>query len=215
MEGGQFWLQPAFSRLVVRQQEPPRKAAAAKIGRSTGLRYLGNSSSLEGCGRPFVIGLIEEVGGYNSAFLIDGDIFPDPLSRKRSGGQNGLYKPCPTGEYDAVLCRGIGVMALLCDDSIGTEENRKSTLTRTEKLHSDHNILCIPSCMRNTFSRFAPGSASGHYRGCNRSARRPAAARPTEADRYCPLSLPGSSRIRHPVPCFDPPRRRPRIRAPC
>jgi predicted amidohydrolase len=104
----------------------------------------------------FVVGLIEQetggVKGYNSAYLVDESTPPLLLSRKRCGrGPHCLYPRCPKDEGVAVLRRGIGITALLCDDA-GETENQKPTLARVESLHSDRNVLCIPACMTITDS---------------------------------------------------------------
>lgn len=103
-------------------------------------------------GIAFVVSLIERVKGYNSAYLINGTGTPSLLSRKRSGGRACLYRPCPTGQRVAILCRGIAITAFVCEDSIWTEDKERSIRSEIEKLGSRRIVLCIPACMDMTDS---------------------------------------------------------------
>jgi hypothetical protein len=104
-------------------------------------------------GITFVVGLIEKLKGQNSAYLIDGNTAPQLLSRKRTigAGTLDLYAPCQTFEEEAVLHRGIGITALLCDDA-GLSGERRPELTKFRRLQCGSKVLCVPACMMNTDS---------------------------------------------------------------
>ena len=136
-----------------------------RLTRAGGLYQLNPDLDQQACARlqalsadwgiVFVAGLVEWIGGPNSAFLIDGNSLPVLLSRKRCRGWDYLYKPCSRDETRAVTIGGIGITALVCDDAGRAgqrEDERDEVLARVEELNNDRNVLCIPAFMTITDS---------------------------------------------------------------
>jgi hypothetical protein len=98
----------------------------------------------------FVAGIIDRIGGSNSAYLIDGREIPELLTRKRAPGLP-LYTPCETVEDNFIRCRGVGITALICDDAAyAYGDGLMQTVSRVRHLKMKHSVLCIPACMRPT-----------------------------------------------------------------
>jgi predicted amidohydrolase len=103
----------------------------------------------------FVAGLIEWIGGPNSAFLIDGNSVPVLLSRKRCGSWDSVYKAWSQDETSAAGIGGIAITALVCDDAgraVHSEDERGDVLSRVRQLNAVCNVLCIPAFMTITDS---------------------------------------------------------------
>jgi hypothetical protein len=114
-------------------------------------------------GITFVVGLIEKLKGQNSAYLIDGNTAPQLLSRKRTigAGTLDLYAPCQTFEEEAVLHRGIGITALLCDDA-GLSGERRPELTKFRRLQCGSKGS-LRSSLHDEYGLFGQSKAMGGF----------------------------------------------------
>jgi hypothetical protein len=102
----------------------------------------------------FVAGIIDGVGGNNSAYLIDGRATPKLLTQKRTAGRPCLYTHCEASEDRFIPFRGVGITALICDDAANaTGDFLSQTVSRVKNLNMKHSVLCIPAYMRPTVAR--------------------------------------------------------------
>jgi predicted amidohydrolase len=101
----------------------------------------------------FVAGIVDNIRGCNSAYLVDGRETLELLTRKRTGGRPCLYEPCATVKDRFIPYRGVGITALICDDAAWTYgEDLQLTVRRVEELKMKISVMCIPACMRPTDS---------------------------------------------------------------
>jgi predicted amidohydrolase len=99
----------------------------------------------------FIAGIIDSIGGSNSAYLFDGRSDPKFLTSKANGGRDGLYAGCEAA-FTPINCGGLGIGVLICDDAMWSSygEPQQRILTSIKGLGMEHSFLCIPACMSDT-----------------------------------------------------------------